>query len=88
MLFGDEWTITLPDIETTFDERQFGLTISPDDPRPAFYLGEYVGESGQVAVVGDFTNLRATTGLDPLTEAKRQFARLGITRGPNYQFAD
>jgi hypothetical protein len=78
MLHGDSWTITLPDLVTTGQIRDFILTISPDDPFPAWdaFL-QYHGLMSAAGVVGASGNVRTPAGA-PLQEAARAFARVGF----------
>jgi hypothetical protein len=84
-VYGDDWTIVIPDRSTIFAQRDFAVSIDPADP----YTYEGITGTGTDAgssVYGSFSNVRATTGLDPLEEAAKQFFRMGISAGPNYQF--
>lgn len=81
--YGDEWTIFIADLSTTFSNRRFIATISPADAQT--YQGIFGnGYDPGNLVEGTFSNVRANTGLAPLTEASKQFARLGITPGTRY----
>jgi hypothetical protein len=84
-LFGDEWQIFIPDRATTLGERRFEITIDPGDPYPRWnFFGTYEGLIPDNIVQGQFSNVRATTGMAPLSEAGKQFGRLKITPGTRY----
>lgn len=81
-LFGDSWTIMIPDRTASGVMRPVDCTISPSDPYPAYdFYGNYQGEAPDNLVVGSSGNVRTPTG-DPLTEAKRAFARVGFINIP------
>ena len=81
-LYGDPWEINLPNVLAGGTGREFVVTITPDDPWPAWNVmsGAYLGEMGAAGVVGSWSNVRTPAG-DPLEEAPLQFASLKIT-GP------
>jgi len=82
-VYGDEWTIFIPDRSTTLNERRIQVIISPADPYT--YQGMFgTGTDPGNIVSGTSGNVRATTGLAPLSEADKQFARLKITPGTRY----
>jgi hypothetical protein len=84
-VFGDEWTIFIPNRNAILSQRDFTATISPADPYT--YQGPTgTGTDAGNTLTGTVSNVRATTGLAPLSEATKQFARLGVSRGPNYQW--
>jgi hypothetical protein len=84
-LYGDEWEILIPNRNTILGDREFQITITPDDPFPAWdSFGTYLGNLADNIVQGQFENLRATTGLASLEEAVRNFARLKISSGTRY----
>jgi len=83
--YDDAWTIFIPDRSTTFSTRDITATITPADPYTYLGIGGTGTDAGNL-IRGTFGNLRATTGLDPLEEAPKQFARVGVSRGPNYQY--
>jgi hypothetical protein len=86
MLFADEWEVFIPDRDTILGERRFDLTITPGDPYPHWdFFGTYLGLAPATTIPGVSGNVRATTGLAPLEEAARQFARLKLTTGTRYQ---
>ena len=84
-VFGDEWTIFIPDRATVFNQRDFSASITPADPYTYQGLTGTGTDAGSL-LFGSAVNLRATTGLTPLEEAPRQFARMAVSPGPNYQF--
>lgn len=87
MLYDDPWTIFIPNLVTILDARRFEITITPDDPFPRWDMfGTYQGMISNNIIQGVFSNVRATTGLAPLTEANKQFARLSVSRNPKPQF--
>ena len=78
MLYGDAWTIKLPDLQTTGIIRDLTLTISPDDPYPGWDgMGQYVGIQSSAGVSGYSSNVRTPGGV-ALQEAARGFARVGF----------
>ena len=84
-LYDDEWDVFIPDLDTILDDREFKLTITPEDPYPLWdFFGNYLGLQPDNIVPGDFENLRATTGLASVEEANRDFARLKISAGTRY----
>ena len=84
-LYGDEWEILLTDRNTILNDRNFEITITPDDPFPAWnFFGTYLGNRPDNIVQGQSENLRATNGLLPIDEALRNFARLKISSGSRY----
>lgn len=84
-LHGDAWTITLPDLDTILGDRAFTVFFTPGDPFPTWdFFGNYTGLNPNDRVAGGFDNVRATSGLAPLVEAEKQFARLKITSGSRY----
>jgi hypothetical protein len=84
-VFGDEWTIFIPNRNAILNQRQFIATISPADPYT--YQGPTgTGTDAGSTLTGTVSNIRATTGLAPLSEAPNQFARLGASRGPNHLY--
>ncbi len=86
MLYGDPWTIVLPDRAATDVNREFSLTISPGDPYKGWDMfGNYLGEAPANGINGTSGNVR-TPGGYPLLEAPAQFFRLGISAGPNNRF--
>jgi hypothetical protein len=85
-LYGDEWTIFLPDRPAANNtDRQFSLTYTPDDPYPAWdmYLN-YLGNQSAAAELGTFGNVRPAVGSGVALEANKQFARLRIRAGTRY----
>lgn len=86
MLYGDEWTLFIPDrLAATPLQRQFALTITPDDPYPAWdMLGAYLGNQPAAGVSGTAGNVRPGIGQATTPEALRQFARLKISNGSRY----
>lgn len=86
MLYGDEWTIFLPDRPAANQlSRQFSVTFTPDDPYPAWdFFGTYLGNQPANAAVGESGNVRPGGGGSVIPEALRQFARLKITSGSRY----
>jgi hypothetical protein len=87
MLYGDEWTIFLPDRPAASPaQRQNLVTITPDDPYPAWdRFGTYLGNQSAAAVAGTSGNVRASGG-GSTPEANKQFGRMQVTPGPNYQY--
>ncbi len=87
MLYGDAWTISLPDRPAAAPaQRQTVATITPDDPYPAWDMFDaYLGDQSAAGVAGTHSNVRAGVGLPTLPEANKQFARLKITPGTRYQ---
>jgi len=85
MLYGDAWTLSLPDRPAASNlQRQSSISITPDDPYPSWDMfGTYLGNQSAAAVDGTSGNVRASGGAS-LVEALRQFARLKITRGTRY----
>lgn len=85
MLYGDEWTIFLPDRPSASPlQRQFQATITPDDPYPAWdFFGTYLGFLPANLIDGTSGNIRPGGGAVQ-EEARRQFARLKITSGSRY----
>ena len=84
-LMGGEWSIRLPDLDTTFDLRDISLTFAPGDPFPVWdgfgvFQGFAPGDNAQ----GEFTNVRPSGSGSPLEEEPRQFARLAISNGSRY----
>ena len=86
MLYGDEWTIFLPDRTSAAPRQRASIaTITPDDPYPAWGIfGEYLGEQSAVTFTGTSGNIRPGGGGGVIPEAAKQFARLKITRGTRY----
>ena len=85
MLYGDEWRIFLPDRPAASPvNRGSVITITPDDPFPAWDMfGTYLGYLSTASIGGDSDNVR-TLGGTPQTEALKQFGRLKITTGTRY----
>jgi hypothetical protein len=85
-LYGDAWTILLPDRPCpTPDYRASIADITPDDPYPAWdFFETYLGELPDTAVVGTSGNIRPGGGGGVIPEALKQFARLKITRGTRH----
>lgn len=85
MLYGDEWTIFLPDRPAASPvQRQNSVTITPDDPYPAWDMfGTYLGDQPANLINGTAGNVRPGGGAVK-AEALRQFARLKITSGSRY----
>lgn len=82
MLYGDSWTIELPDRIAVGNYRPFDVTITPDDPFPGYnFFGDYIGLLTTTLIKGDSGNVRTPTG-DPLNEAERAFARIGFINIP------
>lgn len=82
MLFGDTWTIELPDQIAVGNSRPFDVTISPGDPYPGYdFFGNYVGEAPANLIQGTSGNVRTPTG-DPLGESVKAFARVGFINIP------
>lgn len=75
MLYGDPWSITLPDrTAATSAARNITLTISPDDPYPAWDMfGTYLGNQSTATILGTYDNIRSS-GIS-LAEADKQFFR-------------
>jgi len=87
MLYDDPWTVFVPNLVTILDDRRFEITITPDDPFPRWNMfGTYEGLISDNIIKGTFSNVRATTGLAPLQEAGKQFARLRVQRDPKPQY--
>lgn len=81
-LFADEWSVFIPNRSANDRNRNLNLTISPGDPYPVWDMfGNYQGDAPATGVTGYPENLRDPSG-SPLLEHDRQFARLGMTRGP------
>ena len=77
-LYGDEWTITLPNRPAVGNRRGISASITPGDPFMAWdFFGTYLGEIPATGVNGQSGNVR-TPGGDPLQEFNRQFARVGF----------
>lgn len=74
-LYGDEWSITLPDrTAATSVARNLTITITPDDPHPAWNsLGTYLGNVSDNTVTGTSTNISHSGELT--SEADKQFFR-------------
>lgn len=87
MLYADSWSIFLPDrLAAVGLQRQTILTITPDDPYPAWDMfGTYQGFQSAAAVVGTHGNVRPAGGGGTLDESDKQFARLKLTSGTRYQ---
>jgi hypothetical protein len=85
MLYGDEWTVFLPNRPAASNaQRQSNISITPDDPYPAWDMfGTYLGNQSAAAVGGTSGNVRASGGA-ALVESLRQFGRLKITAGTRY----
>lgn len=85
-LYGDEWTIFLPDRPAANNsQRETTTTFTPDDPYPAWdFFGTYIGFQAANAQSGTSSNLRSGVGSSPLSEAASQFARLKISGGSRY----
>lgn len=85
MLYGDEWTIFLPDRPAASPaQRANSVTITPDDPYPAWDMfGAYLGNQSAATILGTSGNVRSAGGT-PQAEALKQFARLKITSGTRY----
>jgi hypothetical protein len=82
MLFGDEWTIFLPNRTATGNVRDFAVTFTPGDPFPTWDMfGNYQGEALANVVNGASLNVRTPTGA-PLLEAMKAFARIGFINIP------
>lgn len=86
MLYGDVWTITLPDRPAAAPlQRQSEVTFTPGDPYPAWDMfGTYLGEQPVNGFGGTSSNVRPGVGQTQLPEANRQFARLRISPGTRY----
>ena len=86
MLYGDAWTIFLPDRAAASPTQRASIaTITPDDPYPAWDVFEnYLGELPAVTVNGTSGNIRPGGGGATIPEALKQFARLKITRGTRH----
>jgi hypothetical protein len=83
--YADEWTIFIPNRDTVFNDRVFQATITPADSYT--YVGLMgVGTDDGDTIMGSSGNVRATTGSAPLQEAAKQFARLGVSAGPNHLY--
>jgi len=78
-LYGDQWTIDIPDWLTSGLSRSLVLFLDPGDPYPAYDLqGNYIGENPDNSVVGTFGNVRDPMG-DPIREElQRAFAVMRI----------
>jgi hypothetical protein len=77
-LYGDIWTVFLPDRAAT-GSRPFGIEIAPGDPFPAWDADDvYLGLGSDAWVWGSFDNVRSQAGL-PIPEFVKQFARLAIS---------
>ncbi len=85
-LYGDEWTILLPDRPAAAPlQRLSAVTITPDDPYPAWDKFEtYLGYQSAAAASGTSGNVRLGLGGDVAAEAVKQFARLKISAGTRY----
>jgi len=85
MLYGDEWTIFLPDRPAASPaQRANSVTITPDDPYPAWDMfGTYLGNQSTSNIPGTSGNVRSAGG-SPQAEALKQFARLKIASGTRY----
>jgi hypothetical protein len=88
VIYADEWTIFLPNRPAANNAaRQFMLTYTPGDPYPSWDMfGNYQGLAAADARVGTFTNVRPGVGGAQITEANKQFGRMQVTPGPNYQY--
>lgn len=81
MLYGDTWSIHLPDLLISGASRLFTQDITPADPYPVWnFFGDYVGDAQNTMIVGGPENIRDPEG-QPLEEAARQFARLVYRKG-------
>lgn len=86
-LFGDTWTLFLPDRSATRNVRDYAVTFTPGDPFPTWDMfGNYQGEITDTIVTdtivtGTSGNVR-TPGGSPLSEAVRAFARIGLINIP------
>ena len=79
MLFGDEWTIFLPNRSATGTLRDFTVTFTPADPFPYWDMHEnFQGDMPGNALAGTSGNVRTPTGV-PLLEAMKAFARIGFS---------
>lgn len=77
-LYGDEWTITLPNRPAVGNRRGISAGITPGDPFKEWdFFGVYLGENPAAGVSGRAGNVRTPGGL-PLEEFDRQFARVGF----------
>ncbi len=79
-MWGDEWTITMPNVSTPDNQRFFSGTISPGDPYPYWdAFGVYQGLNSDTYVSGLPSNVRDLDG-NPLEEnLAKNFARLRIS---------
>lgn len=87
-LYGDEWTIFLPDVPSTNpQDRAFQITFTPTDPFKVWdFFGTYLGELPDSTADGTHDNIRPGVGQPELFETARQFGRIEITPGPNYLY--
>lgn len=86
-LFGDEWQIDLPARQTILRNRTFTVTFTPGDPHPSWdVVGISNGPIPDNRVAGTYDNLQPAAGGAGLQERAKQFVRMGISRGPNYQY--
>jgi hypothetical protein len=85
-LYGDAWTILLPDRPAPTPEQRGSIAdITPDDPYPEWnFFNTYLGVLPDTAVVGTSGNIRPGGGGGVIPEALKQFARLKITRGTRH----
>jgi len=77
-LFGDAWTLFLPNRPAVGQVRYFHVTFTPGDPYPYWdTFGVYQGELADNISTGSSGNVRTPAG-DPLAEAPKAFARVGF----------
>lgn len=77
-LYGDVWTLFLPDRLASGTVRDISVVFSPGDPYPNFNIyEEYLGEAPAKTEAGSWNNVRTPSGA-PLREALKAFARIGF----------
>jgi|GEM_PF-4636977 len=77
-LYGDVWTLFLPNRLASGTVRDISVVFSPGDPYPNFNLyEEYVGEAPANREIGSSDNVRTPSGA-PLRETLKGFARIGF----------
>jgi len=83
VLWGDEWTVSIPDITTADVQRWISATISPADPFPYWdSFGNFQGYNPDVNINGAFSNVRAPDGTPLVENLNGNFARLRISLNP------
>jgi hypothetical protein len=87
-LYGDSWTVFLPNRPAANNlARQLQVDFDPGDPYPSWNMfGTYEGLMPDNFVTGTSGNVRPGVGGAQIPEANKQFGRMQVTPGPNYQY--